>query len=341
MFHQGGLAGAVVPQDGNNVSLVDGAIHAGQHFRQVFFVAEMDIFEFDQRFPVLALQAGREWFHWFTARSFHHDGSRQLYLGIIHALQQTWRVPVIHLFAVLKVKHLLRVDRQHVFDAVLHQDDRNAVVRQPAENGKRFTGRSRVEAGKRFIQQQDARAHGKHPCQGDFLFFTSRKLEGLAVFEEPDIEVIHHIIYPLEDLFARQTQVLQSEGDLIKNKTAHDLPVGVLQHGADLIRDLCQAHFLDGLAEDLDHALQGTAVRVRDQTIDAAHQGGFAAAGRTCQEQDLARIEGEVEGLDRRSVAAGVLEGEVSYNQGLGIGHGMIISNNVPVFYLISGNNHR
>src|SRR5260370_33321600 len=87
---------------------------------------------------------------------------------------------------------------------------------------------------------------------------------------------------------ARCVEVLHAEGDLLFDGAANNLLVGILQHGADVLREVEQRETRCGFPFKLYFALQYAVVAMRDQTIEALEQSTFATAAGTCAEHAYA-----------------------------------------------------
>ncbi len=243
------------------------------------------------------------------ADALHNDRGGQFDALVIDHLHQAGRIAIVNQRAILHIRHLLGMDGKHILHAVLYQQDGDAVIGQAAEELQRFVGRSRVQAGQRLVQQQDARAHGQHGGQGHLLLLAAGELEGLPVAQVADLQIAEGLIDALEDFSPGQAQVFQSKGDFVEHVAGHDLALGVLQQGADDLRELGHAHLAHRFAKNADFAFAKTMVGARDQPVDAAHEGGFAAAAGAGQKHHLPGQDAQVDVLERLLLAAGVFKG--------------------------------
>ncbi len=130
-----------------------------------------------------------------------------------------------------------------------------------------------------------------------------------------DVQPFERFVGSWQHFFAGHTLRFQAEADFIEHISTQNLAFGVLQKGADVSGYLRQAHAVHRLPMDEDVAAHFAVIGVRDEPVDAAHQGGFAAARRTSQQHDLTRFEGQVDVLDGRCAARVVLKGQVLDNQ--------------------------
>jgi hypothetical protein len=116
---------------------------------------------------------------------------------------------------------------------MLHQDDRDPFVGQAAEKGQRLLRADGVQTGQRLVQQQNAGPHRQDTRQGHLLLLPAGEVEGLPVPQVGDAQIRQHFIHPGPDFGARESQILQSERHFVEDETAHNLPLRVLQEGAD------------------------------------------------------------------------------------------------------------
>jgi len=107
---------------------------------------------------------------------------------IIYHLTELGGVALISNLTVFHVDHALGMNGKHVFHAVFHNHDRQAFVRQLPECQQRFMRGGRVQAGKRFIQQQDFGLHRQHTGQRHFLLFASGSPKGFFITQVQNVQ---------------------------------------------------------------------------------------------------------------------------------------------------------
>ncbi len=94
------------------------------------------------------------------------------------------------------------------------------------------------------------------PASATFCFSPPDRWKVSRSRSAADVQVVQRLLGALADLVARQAQVLQPEGHLVQHARAQDLPLRVLQHRADHLRDARQRQPGGVLPEQLDAALQ-------------------------------------------------------------------------------------
>jgi hypothetical protein len=112
-------------------------------------------------------------------------------------------------------------------------------------------------------------------------------------------------------LLAGQLQILQPKRDLVEHVAAHDLPLRVLEQGADRLGEIGHLQRAGITPEEGDLAVELAPVAARYQSVDATHQRRLAAATGPGDEQQLApvKIKGQV--ADRRLLPDMVAERQV------------------------------
>jgi hypothetical protein len=118
-------------------------------------------------------------------------------------------------------------------------------------------------------------------------------VEGLSFLQVRDAQIGQGVIYPLYDLLAWHAQILQAKGHLSEYVGAQDLPLRVLQHGANNLRDMGQGHARCLLAVEEYPPGQFSFVTARDQAIDTADERRLAAPAGSGDEQDLTSFQFE------------------------------------------------
>jgi len=92
-----------------------------------------------------------------------------------------------------------------------------------------------VEAGKRFIEDENLGVHREHSRECNPLFFASAELIWRAICETLDINHFHEVVYALVDNVRRKTHLSRAERNLIANVVAEQLNIWVLEDKADAL----------------------------------------------------------------------------------------------------------
>ena len=253
--------------------------------RRPISVTEGDVLERHQWLSTIGLDHGLERGRRVVDSALNHDRGGHFHLPVVHHLSQAIGRATVRDVALLHKEHPIGTDAQRVLDAVLDEDDADPLVGQATEKGQSFLGACRVEAGQRFVEQQDAGAHRQHASEGNFLLFAAREVERLPVAQVRDVQVVEGFIHPLDDLLARQPQVLQSESDLVEHIAAQDLPLWILEDGPDGLGDLSHRHLAGILPVEESPSLQISVIGTGNEAVDAANECRLAAAAGTSDEE--------------------------------------------------------
>ena len=241
MFDEGGFSGPVWPQDSDNVAAQDIQVDAVQNLGAAF-VIEGNMLKPNQRFGHSAHAfRSRQNFQFCRSQiprsSFDNDRRGEFdFVVINHLLQAFQRADILD----LPIGHehdSFRPDAQHILNSVLNHQNSHAFIRQPADHVEGLVGRGRIQAGQRFIEQQDGRAHGQHPCQGHFLLFPSRKVKCFPVAQVSNIEIAQALIYPADYLRARHGQVFQPKRHFMQYFCSQNLALWILQDSTNRLGD--------------------------------------------------------------------------------------------------------
>ncbi len=237
-----------------------------------------------------------------------------------HLSQPVQRAEIAHV-ALGHEHHPVGSDAQDILDAMLDHQHGHAFIRQAAHHVQRILSTGRVETGKRFVQQQDARTHGQHPGQGHFLLFAAGEVESLAAAQGGDFQIIQGFVRPLDDLGARQAQVLQAKSDLVEHLGAQDLALRVLKDGSHFLGYLRQRPVSSILSVQQNTACLLTLIRTRDQAVDTANERRLATAAGPGDQQYFARAGLERNTTNCRRLPVTVAERKVFDNQWGFCGH--------------------
>ena len=94
--------------------------------------------------------------------------------------------------------------------------------------------RARVERRGRLVEQQHVRAERQHRRDRRALLLAARQLERRAVGEVGDVHLAQRLVAAGPDLVLRQAELERAEGDVVEDRRAEQLDVGVLEDEPDL-----------------------------------------------------------------------------------------------------------
>ena len=121
----------------------------------------------------------------------------------------------------------------------------------------------------------------------------------------------------------RGAAVLQRKGDVLPHRQADELAVRVLQHRADVARQLKNTAVgrIHAVHSQRARALAGVGERV--QAVDAGRQRGLAAAGRPGDQHALPGVDVQIDVMQRGLLLGAILEGKIfeGYDRGSRFSH--------------------
>ena len=188
-----------------------------------------------------------------------------------------------------------RREEDRLGDRVGDEDDgRAAGLPDPQELEVEPLARHLVERAERLVHQQELRVERERPGDRDAHLHPARELPGMVVLEAGELDEVDHLPDALGAAAAVPAGELERERDVLR----HGPPV--VEHG--LLEDhpvvAVEPRLVRGLPADVHRAL-----RRLDEVGDHAEQRRLAAAGRPDQGDELARLELEVDLLQRGRAA--------------------------------------
>ncbi len=152
-----------------------------------------------------------------------------------------------------------------------------------------------VEGAERLVHQQERRRERERPRDRDALLHPARELPGMVLLEAGQLDEVDHLAdaglaalaVPAGHL-ERQGDVLRHRAPVVEDGVLEDDPVVAVEPGP-----------VRGLAVD-----QHVALARPDQVADDPQQRRLAAARRADQRDELARLDVEVDPVEREHVAA-------------------------------------
>ena len=157
-----------------------------------------------------------------------------------------------------------------------------------------------VELRHRLVEEQQPRLERERRGEADPLQLAAGELDRLPA---PEVERVHRLeraLDPGPDLRRRDAEVLEPEGDLVRDDRHHDLVLGILEDRRDGAGELGRARATGVEPGDDDPALEAAAVEVRDEPGESAEQRRLARAGRAEERHDLSRLERQRDVAHRR-----------------------------------------
>jgi hypothetical protein len=109
----------------------------------------------------------------------------------------------------------------------------------------------------------------------------------------------------------RHIVVLEGKSDVFASHQAHELTIGILQHGAHGLGQLENILIACGFTLDIQFTAHFPFVGEGNQAVDAVAQGALAAAAGADNQNFFARENLQVNIIERRLRLAEVLEGEI------------------------------
>src|SRR5438132_7609456 len=201
-------------------------------------------------------------------------------------------------------------------DPMLRDHRRHAGLGHPAEHHlQHVLGSLWVELRGWLIEEERIRMHREGGGDRDALAFAAREGIDPAPSQRVDPHLVDHLLDALAHQRSRQSEVLETKGELCLDVLEHKLRIGMLKDEADVGRELTRRVVTGVEAADHDPAPELPSGAVRNQAVQAAKQGRLSAARGTAEEDYLAglnrdrdRTQGRPVGL--RVVIADGLKGD-------------------------------
>src|SRR5438876_7407247 len=132
--------------------------------------------------------------------------------------------------------------------------------------------------------------HGECCGNRNSLAFATRQGLDPAAPQRVDPDLIDHLLDALTHQRSRQSEILETKGELGLDILEHELRIGMLKDKADVGRELTWRMIPRIEAADQDPAAELAAGAVWNQAIEAAKQGRLSAAGSPPEEDHLAGV---------------------------------------------------
>ena len=154
-------------------------------------------------------------------------------------------------------------------DAVLGEDDRRP---QPLDGVEEERGRLGIELRRRLVEQQQLRLERQCRREADPLQLAAGELDRLSAPEVERVDRRERAFDTRPDLGGRDAEVLEPEGDLVRDDRHHDLVLRILEDRCDRSGERggpCLTGIEPG---DDDAAGEAAAVEVRHEPCERAQQ---------------------------------------------------------------------
>ena len=197
-----------------------------------------------------------------------------------------------HLLDLAGSEHHDPVCHCHGLDLVVGDVDHRSVelAVEPGDLDAHLHAKRRVEVGERLVEQEHLRLAYDGAADGNALTLTARELAGLAVeqlLQLQDLGRTHHLGVALGLGHASETQ---RERHVVGHRHMGIERVGLKHHG--------EAPGVRGNVVDDGPVDEKVTAGDLLETRDHPQKGGFAAAGRTDEDDELPVLDGEVHALD-------------------------------------------
>jgi hypothetical protein len=129
----------------------------------------------------------------------------------------------------------------HPLESMLGQDHGDPeIMNQPGDGGQDLLGGGRVESGRRFVEDQDARMGGQHRADGHSLLLTTGQLIEGSTAQVGDAEEVERLLHPLAHDVRGDGQLLHGVGELLFHRVRDEPGQRILTHHADGIGQLAR-----------------------------------------------------------------------------------------------------
>ena len=187
------------------------------------------------------------------------------------------------------------VDEEHAVAALerqrgplLREEDRRAELAGEVEE---LFGALRIELRGRLVEQEQRGLEGEHRGEAHSLELPGGQRLGSALGQPLAPNLGERGVHARPDLTRRRADVLEAEGDLVRDRPEDDLVLGILEERRNLACEVGRAEPPGVPAGDHDAALESPAVEVRNEPCERAEERRLAGTGRAEQRDDLAGLD--------------------------------------------------
>ena len=201
-----------------------------------------------------------------------------------------------------------RGQRKGPVDALLREYDRAA---ETLRGGEEALGSVGVELGGRLVQQDELRTHREGRCQAHALKLPAGQLEGETVTQVKRVDGRECLVHPRPDLRGRGAEVLEAEGNFVRDASHHDLVLGILKDRCDQAGQLRGPRRPGVEARHCDPPGEGAAVEMRHEPSQSSEESRLPRARRPEDRDHLSGLDLERHIVERRPAATGIGERQV------------------------------
>ena len=135
-----------------------------------------------------------------------------------------------------------------------HQDRRAVALAQPRHKPHELLSALVVLTDGGLVEHQEVRLQHQHGRDAQAAALAEAQAEGGAVTVAIEIDDPEHVVDAPSDFVCRIVADLEAIGDLLVHLVRHELVVGILEHVANVGRDLAGAELGEILATKVDRA---------------------------------------------------------------------------------------
>ena len=226
--------------------------------------------------------------------------------------QKLIRVKICQNFSIAHKNNTVHISPQNILQTVLNDHHRSiCFFLNLVDQLNSLLTCSRIQIGQWLVEQQNFHLIHHYPRQADALLLPSGKLVGRVIQMILNSDQLCRVTGDLMHFILRHAAVFQCKGNILANRQPDKLTIRILQHCAHMCRELKNAALrrIHTIHNKFPAAFSWIGKRI--QAIDAACQSTFSTAGRTCDQHPLARINIQINFLQRRLFLCPVLERKV------------------------------
>lgn len=168
-------------------------------------------------------------------------------------------------------------------DSRTEQDDQFEIVRghelgdgETLQNSNQFATAAGIEIAGGFIQHKQFGIAGKNSSQTDAAFFAAAEAVRSSLFKAAEADHFERLGNFRSNLIGVQTELAWTESDILPNRRAKELIVGILKKQADIGTNLRK--IIDG-CRPAKHLYRGILIRpLGEQAVQMQQECGFPGA---------------------------------------------------------------
>ena len=202
-------------------------------------------------------------------------------------------------------KHDAIGHRKHPLDTLLGEHDCDS---EPGDVLDERLCRRRVELRGRLVEKEQLRPQRERGREADPLQLAARELGGSPACEMERADCGERVLGAAVDLGRRSADVLEPERDLVANDAHDDLVLRVLKDGRDGSGQLGRAGLACVATVDGHLPAELAAVKMRNESCERPNERRFPRPGRPEERDDLAGLDTQRDGRERRGSRSRVRE---------------------------------